>query len=55
LVKTLPAGETTPFFGPSRLIDFELKPTLRPFNVTDGNDSYVRPKIIFFSEYGSIE
>jgi fumarylacetoacetase len=26
--QTLPAGETTPVFGPSRLIDFELEPLL---------------------------
>jgi fumarylacetoacetase len=26
--QTLPAGETTPVFGPSRLIDFELETAL---------------------------
>jgi hypothetical protein len=33
LGQTLPAGETTPVFGPSRLIDFELE----TFITTDAN------------------
>ncbi len=33
-VKHLPAGETTPVFGPSRLIDFELETA---FITTDAN------------------
>jgi fumarylacetoacetase len=32
--QTLPAGETTPVFGPSRLIDFELETA---FITTDAN------------------
>jgi fumarylacetoacetase len=52
--QTLPAGETTPVFGPSRLIDFELETA---FITTDANDGEMilltRPKIIFSN--GSIE